>query len=157
VYIDLTFYDELANRFGAKGEFAAPYVLAHEYGHHIQDLIGTEARMRQLQQADQSNANKYSVMLELQADCYAGAWAKGASTTTDAGGQPLFTSITAADIQEAVDTAGTIGDDTIQKQAGQQVNQDKFTHGSSAQRQQWFTQGYSTGDPKQCDTFKGAA
>jgi predicted metalloprotease len=157
VYIDLTFYNELSNRFGASGEFAAPYVLAHEYGHHIQDLVGTEAKMRQLQQRDQANANQYSVMLELQADCYAGVWAKGATGTTDASGQKLFKSITAQDIQEAVDTAASIGDDTIQKKAGQEVDQDKFTHGTSAQRQQWFKQGYNTGEPKQCDTFNGAA
>jgi hypothetical protein len=156
IYIDLTFYNELSNRFGASGEFAAPYVLAHEYGHHIQTLLGTEAKMRQSQERDQANANKYSVMLELQADCYAGSWAKGASATTDKSGNALFTSITDKDIQEAVTTAEAIGDDTIQKKSGGKVNQDQFTHGSSAQRKQWFLQGYNTGDPRQCDTFNGA-
>jgi len=156
VYIDLTFYNELSNRFGASGEFAAPYVLAHEYGHHVQTLTGTSTRVNQKQQADPGNANRYSVMLELQADCYAGAWAKTASSTTDASGVQLFKSITEQDIQEAVETAGAIGDDAIQKRTTGRVNQDKFTHGSSAQRKQWFMQGYNTGDPRQCDTFGGA-
>lgn len=156
VYIDLTFYNELANRFGATGEFAAPYVIAHEYGHHVQNLLGTSGRVQQRQQSDPNNANRYSVMLELQADCYAGSWAKNASTTTDAGGQALFKSITDQDIQEAVDTAAAIGDDAIQKRTTGRINQDKFTHGSSAQRKQWFLQGYNTGDPRRCDTFGGA-
>jgi len=156
VYIDLAFYDELTKQFGAKGEFAQPYVLAHEYGHHAQDLLGTEAAMRRAQQRDPGNANKYSVMLELQADCYAGSWAKHATETTDAGGQPLFKSITQDDIEQAVDTAGKIGDDAIQKKMGGGVDESKFTHGTSQQRQEWFTKGYSTGDPKQCDTFGNA-
>jgi len=149
IYIDLTFYNELANRFGASGEFAAPYVLAHEYGHHVQTLNGTSARVRQ-------GDNAASVRLELQADCLAGAWAKNATQTTDRGGQPLFTSITDADIQEAVETAEAIGDDAISDRANRPVNPDEFTHGSSAQRKQWFLQGYNSGDPKRCDTFNGA-
>jgi predicted metalloprotease len=156
VYIDLTFYTELANRFGAEGEFAAPYVIAHEYGHHVQNLLGTADQVTRAQQRDPGNANRYSVMLELQADCFAGSWAKSATTTTDAGGEALFTSITDADIQQAVETAEAIGDDAIQKKAGGGVNQDSFTHGSSAQRKQWFLRGNQTGDPKQCDTFSGA-
>jgi uncharacterized protein len=156
IYIDLTFYNELSNRFGASGEFAAPYVIAHEYGHHVQTLLGTSDRVNQRQQADPGNANRYSVMLELQADCYAGSWAKNATSTTDAGGQPLFKSITERDIQEAVETAEAIGDDAIQRRTTGRVNQDKFTHGTSAQRKQWFLQGYNAGDPRQCDTFGGA-
>ncbi|GIJ47443.1 membrane protein [Virgisporangium aliadipatigenens] len=156
VYIDLTFYQELSNRFGAQGEFAAPYVIAHEYGHHVQNLLGTSDQVNRAQQRDPNNANRYSVMLELQADCYAGAWAKGASTTKDRDGDTLFKSISEQDIQQAVETAEAIGDDAIQKRAGGRVNQDQFTHGSSAQRKQWFLQGYNTGDPKQCDTFSGA-
>jgi len=156
VYIDLTFYQELSNRFGASGEFAAPYVIAHEYGHHVQNLLGTSDQVNRAQQRDPGNANHYSVMLELQADCYAGAWAKGASTTKDRDGDTLFTSITEQDIQQAVETAEAIGDDAIQKRAGGRVNQDQFTHGSSADRKKWFLQGYNTGDPKQCDTFSGA-
>jgi predicted metalloprotease len=156
VYIDLTFYEVLANELGAKGEFAQPYVLAHEYGHHVQDLLGTEAAMRRSQQRDPGNANKLSVALELQADCFAGAWAKNATGTDTAGGVKIFKSITATDIQEGLDTAATIGDDTLQKRAGGRVNQDAFTHGSSADRQKWFNQGHQTGDPKQCDTFAAA-
>jgi predicted metalloprotease len=156
VYIDLTFYNELANRFGASGEFAQPYVLAHEYGHHVQNVLGVSEAVTRAQQRDPGNANRYSVMLELQADCYAGVWAKNATTTTSAGGQPLFKSITAADIQQALDTAAAIGDDTIQRKAGGQINPDRFTHGTSAQRKQWFTTGYSTGQPKSCDTFGNA-
>lgn len=153
VYIDLSFYDVLAKQLGAPGEFAQPYVLAHEYGHHIQDLLGTEAQMRRSQQRDPRNANKLSVALELQADCYAGAWAKHASSTDNARGQALFTSITEADIQEAVVAAGAIGDDTLQGRSGGQVNEAEFTHGSSRQREQWLKKGFDTGDPKQCDTF----
>jgi len=153
VYIDLTFYTELTNRFGAKGEFAHPYVLAHEYGHHVQDLIGTEAQMERARQRDPGNANRYSVMLELQADCYSGVWAAHATQTTDAAGHPIFTQVTPQDIQDAVNAAGTVGDDTIERKAGQTVNPDTFTHGTSQQREQWFTQGYQSGDPKACNTF----
>ncbi|MFC0003121.1 KPN_02809 family neutral zinc metallopeptidase [Micromonospora siamensis] len=154
VYIDLSFYNELASRFGADGEFAAPYVLAHEYGHHVQDLLGTNAKAGQGQQSGPESA---SVRLELQADCYAGTWAKHATESRDKTGQePLFKSITETDISQAVETAEAIGDDTIQKKSGGQVNPDQFTHGTSAQRKQWFTKGYSTGDPKQCDTFSGS-
>jgi predicted metalloprotease len=157
VYIDLTFYQVLAQELGAPGEFAQPYVLAHEYGHHVQDLLGTETQMRRQQQRDPGSANALSVRLELQADCYAGAWAKNATGTDDAKGQKVFKSLTEADIQQGLDTAGKIGDDTLQKRAGGTVNQDAFTHGSSAQRQQWFGRGYQTGDPKQCDTFAPGA
>lgn len=153
VYIDLTFYRLLADQLGAEGEFAQPYVLAHEYGHHVQDLLGTEAQMRRQQQRDPQSANALSVKLELQADCYAGAWAKNATGTADEGGQKIFKSITDQDIQQAIDTAEKIGDDAIQKRAGRPVNPDEFTHGTSEQRKQWFTKGYSTGDPKSCDTF----
>ncbi len=153
VYIDLSFWNQLASRFGAKGEFAQPYVLAHEYGHHVQDVVGTEAQVRRQMERDPSNANRYSVMLELQADCYAGVWTKHASTTTDASGRPLFTSITQQDINEALAAAAAVGDDAIQKKMGGGVDESQFTHGSSAQRQQWFSKGYSTGDPKACNTF----
>jgi predicted metalloprotease len=153
VYIDLSFYDVLAQQLGARGEFAQPYVLAHEYGHHVQTLLGTEAQMRRQQERDPGNANQLSVKLELQADCYAGAWAKNATGTADAGGQKIFKSISAADIQEGLDTAAAIGDDTIQQKSGGQINESQFTHGTSQQRQQWFGRGYETGDPKSCDTF----
>ncbi|GHJ44804.1 membrane protein [Catellatospora sp. TT07R-123] len=153
VYIDLAFYNELASRFGAKGQFAQAYVLAHEYGHHIQTLTGTEAQVRRAQQRDPSNANRYSVAMELQADCYAGVWANAASKTTDATGAPLFKSVTQQDIDQALEAAAAVGDDAIQQKAGARINQDAFTHGSSEQRQQWFNQGYTSGDPRKCNTF----
>jgi predicted metalloprotease len=157
VYIDLTFYRLLADQLGAPGEFAQPYVLAHEYGHHVQDLVGTEAQMRRDQQRDPSQANRLSVKLELQADCYAGVWAKGATGTKDASGQKIFKSVTSQDIQQGLDTASKIGDDTLQQRSGGTVNPAEFTHGTSAQRQQWFKTGYAAGDPKSCDTFKPGA
>ncbi|WFF00418.1 neutral zinc metallopeptidase [Micromonospora sp. WMMD964] len=151
VYIDLSFYDELASRFGAKGEFAQPYVLAHEYGHHVQNLLGTNAKAGQ---GDQSGPRSASVRLELQADCYAGAWAKNSTESKDKTGQePLFTSITETDIKEALVAAEAIGDDSIQERSGGQVNPDSFTHGTSEQRQRWFRQGFDSGTPKTCDTF----
>jgi predicted metalloprotease len=153
VYIDLSFYQELAQRFGATGAFAQPYVLAHEYGHHIQALLGTEAAMRRAQQRDPGNANRYSVLLELQADCYAGVWARNASQTTDANGQPLFKSLTTDDIKQALDAAAAVGDDNIQRRSGSPINEGAFTHGSSQEREQWTYRGYTTGDPRQCDTF----
>jgi predicted metalloprotease len=157
VYIDLTFYRLLADQLGAPGEFAQPYVLAHEYGHHVQDLLGIEAQMRREQQRDPSEANKLSVKLELQADCFAGVWAKGATGTEDASGQKIFKSITREDIQQGIDTASKIGDDTLQQRSGGTINPAEFTHGTSAQRKQWFTTGYNEGDPKACDTFAAGA
>lgn len=156
VYIDLSFYQVLGQQLGASGEFAQPYVLAHEYGHHVQNLLGTNEQVRRQQQRDPDNANDLSVRLELQADCYAGAWARNATGTADAQGQKIFTSISERDIQEGIDTAEKIGDDAIAKRSDRPVNEDEFTHGSSAQRRDWFTKGYSTGDPKTCDTFSGA-
>ncbi|NUT33911.1 MAG: hypothetical protein HOV79_12645 [Hamadaea sp.] len=153
VYIDLTFYDELSRQFGAPGNFAQAYVLAHEYGHHVQNLLGTEAQVRRAQQRDPANANRYSVAMELQADCYAGVWAKAAVGTTDASGVPIFTSLTTADLQEALTAAAAVGDDTIQQRTQGRINESGFTHGSAADRQKWFSQGYQTGDPRQCNTF----
>ncbi|GAA3946303.1 KPN_02809 family neutral zinc metallopeptidase [Actinoplanes auranticolor] len=157
VYIDLTFYDVLGKQLGAPGEFAQPYVLAHEYGHHVQDLLGTEGAMRREQERNPTGANEQSVKLELQADCYAGAWAKNATGTDDASGQKIFTSITEQDIQEGLDTAAKIGDDYLQQRSGGQVNPAEFTHGTSAQRQEWFKRGFDTGSPKSCDTFAAGA
>ena len=157
VYIDLTFYQLLAKELGAPGEFAQPYVLAHEYGHHVQDLLGTEADMRRQQQRDPSRANALSVKLELQADCYAGVWAKNATGTDDGSGQKIFTSITEQDIQEGLQTASKIGDDTLQQRSGGTINPAEFTHGTSAQRQQWFKKGYDSGSGKNCDTFAAGA
>jgi len=159
VYIDLTFYQLLAKQLGAPGEFAQPYVLAHEYGHHIQDLVGTEAKMRAAQNgASSSEKNLLSVKLELQADCYAGVWAHHATETKSSSGQPIFKSITDQDIQQGLDTAKQIGDDTLQQRAGQQINPAEFTHGTSADRQKWFKAGFDSGDPaKACDTFAAGA
>ncbi|HET8661578.1 MAG TPA: neutral zinc metallopeptidase [Micromonosporaceae bacterium] len=156
IYIDLTFWEQLATQLGARGEFAQPYVLAHEYGHHVQTLLGTEAQVRRAQQRDPANANALSVRMELQADCYSGAWAKNATRTTDAGGQPIFKSITQDDINQALEAAAAVGDDTIQKKSGGPVNEEEFTHGTSAQRQEWFNRGFASGDPKSCDTFGNA-
>ena len=151
VYIDLSFYQDLQTKFGAQGgPFVNAYVLAHEYGHHVQDLLGTTARVK----PGDSGPTSGSVRLELQADCYAGVWTNHATTVPDASGQPLITEITQDDINRALDTAGRIGDDYIQTNLGNgQVNQSQFTHGTSAQRQRWFTAGYRSGDPRICNTF----
>jgi len=153
IYIDVTFWNELANRFGADGEFAQPYVLAHEYGHHVQDLLGTEATVRSQMELDPANQDALSVALELQADCYAGVWAQHAERTTDENGQPIFLEITEADIAQGIEAARAVGDDAIQQKMGGPVIESQFTHGSSAQREEWFTTGYGTGDPNACNTF----
>ena len=145
VYIDLGFYNELQKRFGASGDFAQAYVLAHEIGHHIQHLSGTDAEVRQAQQQNPNAANQLSVMLELQADCYAGVWAN----STQSRGK-----LEEGDVDEALTAAASVGDDRIQQQSGQRVNVDGFTHGSAAQRAEWFRRGFSTGDPLSCDTFR---
>lgn len=151
VYIDLTFYDDLKTEFHVNaGLFVDAYVLAHEYGHHVQDLLGTESKVQQGVTGPKSG----SVRLELQADCYAGVWAKHATTTPGPDGQVLITDISRADINQAVQTAKHIGDDYIQTHlGGGQINKSQFTHGSSAERAKWLTTGYRTGDPKACDTF----
>jgi len=150
VYIDLSFWQQLKTDFGADNSlFTQAYVLAHEYGHHVQDLLGTNARV-----SSAAGATSGSVRLELQADCYAGVWANHASTVAASNGQILITDITQADINNALDTAGKIGDDYIQTHlGGGRVDTSKFTHGSSAQRQKWFTTGFQTGKPAACNTF----
>jgi len=147
VYIDLSFYDELKNRFGAAGDFAQAYVLAHEVGHHVQNLIGTSDKMQQARgRLSEVEYNRLSVMLELQADFYAGLWAHHAQNLKDF-------RLDAGDIDEALTAANAIGDDKLQKQAQGEVVPDAFTHGTSAQRMYWFKKGFETGDFKQGDTF----
>jgi predicted metalloprotease len=150
VYIDLSFFNELRSRFGAKGgPFAEAYVLAHEYGHHVQNLLGTSSRA-----GKGTGPDSGSVRLELQADCYAGVWSNHASTTPAENGKPLISDVSQDDINRALDTASRIGDDYIQRNLGNgRVDQSQFTHGTSAQREKWFTTGYATGDPARCDTF----
>jgi predicted metalloprotease len=149
VYLDLGFFDELARRHNSPGDFAQAYVLAHEIGHHIQDLEGTLDKVQQAKQSWGGNsrkANALQVRVELQADCYAGAWAYHA--------QKKFKMLEPGDIEEALNAASSIGDDTLQKEAGQRVRPDGFTHGSSAQRVSWFKRGFESGDLGQCNTFK---
>jgi len=149
VYIDLSFYQELKDQLGAPGDFAQAYVIAHEVGHHVQNLLGTSEEVQRLQgQSNEVTANKYSVMLELQADCYAGVWAK----RTDAS-QHIIES---GDIEEAMNAAAKIGDDALQKQTQGYVVPDSFTHGTSAQRMKWFNAGLVSGDINSCDTFNAA-
>lgn len=148
IYIDLSFYNELAERFGAPGEFAQAYVIAHEFGHHIQTITGTEQQVRRAQQRDPGRANQYSIAMELQADCYAGVWTKAASSP---GG--LVDTVGEKEIQEALQAAAAVGDDKIQEKTSGQVHPESWTHGSAEQRQQWFFRGYETGNPKSCNTF----
>ena len=151
VYIDLTFFDTLEQQFGAQGGlFVDAYVIAHEYGHHVQNLLGTNQQVT----PGETGPTSGTVRLELQADCYAGAWANHAETVPDDSGAPLIEEITQDDVNRALDAAARIGDDFIQQNlGGGRIDQDAFTHGSSEQRQKWFATGYETGDPGQCDTF----
>jgi uncharacterized protein len=144
VYIDLGFFDELRRRFGASGDFAEAYVLAHELGHHVQHLLGTDAQVRQEQQSRPDIANQLSVRMELQADCFAGIWANSTNKRQ---------LLEAGDIDEALTAASAVGDDRIQQRTTGRINVDDFTHGSAAQRAQWFRRGFESGDPKACDTF----
>lgn len=145
IYLDTSFFNELATRFGAKGDFAQDYVIAHEFGHHIQNLLGTSDQVRnQQQRATAAQGNALSVRLELQADCYAGVWGAANKDRLEPG-----------DIEEGLTAANAIGDDTLQREAQGRVVPDSFTHGSSAQRMKWLKRGLDTGDPNQCDTFSG--
>jgi len=143
-YLDLTFFDDLSARFGAPGDFAAAYVVAHEIGHHLQKITGSDRKVGN----DREGAESGAVRLELQADCYAGVWAHWAQKKG---------LLEAGDAEEALKAANQIGDDTLQKRGRGKVTPDSFTHGTSAQRQRWFTTGLSSGDPKRCDTFAAAS
>jgi hypothetical protein len=146
VYLDLTFFQELEQKFGAPGDFAQAYVIAHEVGHHVQNVTGTAQQVQKLQQRarDAAEANQYSVMLELQADCYAGVWARDAAPRLN---------ITQQDIDEGMRAAAAIGDDTLQRATQGRVVPDAFTHGTSEQRSRWLMTGMNSGDPNACDTF----
>jgi predicted metalloprotease len=146
-YLDTSFFSELSRRFGAPGDFAAAYVIAHEIGHHIQTVTGVSRQVRSAQQRarGRAEANQYQVMMELQADCYAGVWAHRTERQRD--------TLDDGDIEEGLRAAAAIGDDTLQRNAGRRVTPESFTHGTSAQRQYWFTTGFRTGDINQCDTF----
>ncbi|AHM75264.1 KPN_02809 family neutral zinc metallopeptidase [Yersinia hibernica] len=145
VYIDLSFYEDMKNKLGAGGDFAQAYVIAHEVGHHVQHLMGIDTKVRQQQQgASEAQANRLSVKMELQADCFAGVWGKAMEEqqVLDVG-----------DLQEALNAAQAIGDDRLQQQQQGRVVPDSFTHGTSAQRYTWFKRGFDSGDPNSCNTF----
>lgn len=142
IYIDTSFYDELDKQLGAKGDFARYYVIAHEYGHHIQKLTGVETQVRREQQNNPSQQNVLQVKMELQADCYAGVWAGKHKDLIEPG-----------DMEEGLTAASAIGDDTLQQRAGRQVSPESFTHGSSAERMRWLKRGLDTGNEDSCDTF----
>ncbi|CAA9558143.1 MAG: YpfJ protein, zinc metalloprotease superfamily [uncultured Truepera sp.] len=151
IYLNFAFYDALQNQYGASGDFAQAYVIAHEMGHHIQNLLGTATDVRQQQQTNPAQANQLSVALELQADCFAGVW--GGEQTRAQQSSSRVASITQADFQEGITAAAAIGDDALQERATGRVNPEAFTHGSSEQRVSWFSRGFETGDPSACDTF----
>jgi hypothetical protein len=146
VYVDLEFYDELKTKFGASGDFAQAYVIAHELGHHVQHILGTDAKVRRAQQSDPSAANALSVRMELQADCFAGVWGHDTQQRNI---------LEQGDVEEGLNAAASVGDDRIQQRRNGRVNMESFTHGSAAQRASWFKKGFDTGDPRACDTFSG--
>jgi predicted metalloprotease len=146
VYVDMSFYKDLESRFGAPGDFAQGYVVAHEVGHHVQNLVGTAKQVHDMQQrASKAQANELSVRMELQADCFAGVWAKDADQSRQF--------LDPGDLEEGLRAATAIGDDRLQRQAQGRVVPDSFTHGTSEQRSRWFRRGFDTGSPEYCDTF----
>lgn len=151
VYLDLSFWQQMESQLGASAaDFARAYVIAHEYGHHVQTLTGVSEQVQRAQQraAGRAEANQYSVALELQADCYAGVWAANAATVSNGA-----VALEPGDLEEGLRTASAIGDDTLQRRQGGQVVPEGFTHGSSTQRMEWLRRGYQSGDPADCDTF----
>ena len=145
IYFDLGFARQL-EELGVRGDYANIYIMAHEYGHHLQNITGIEQQVRQAQAQDRRNANKYGVKMELQADCFAGAWGRMANDRGNV-------AVTQAEVQQAMEAAQAVGDDRIQASAGQRVNPETWTHGSAAQRQQWYLVGYNSGDINRCNTF----
>ena len=145
VYFDLDFLTQLQDQFGAEGDLAAQYIVAHEYGHHVQNLLGISDDVNRRSQQDPGRANQYSVALELQADCFAGAWARNADERS---------LLEEGDLQEALGAAAAVGDDRIQQQTQGRVNPESWTHGSAEQRVSWFRRGFDTGDPARCTTFQ---
>ena len=150
IYLDFDFFAQLRDQFGARGDFAPAYVIAHEFGHHIQAVIGVSDEVRALQQQNPDQANELSVLMELQADCYAGVWASTLVVGTETGES---VELDQGEIQEAIEAAAAVGDDRIQGQASGQINPETWTHGSAEQRANWTTTGYESGDPGACDTF----
>jgi len=146
IYIDLSFYDDLSKRFGASGDLAQAYVITHELGHHVQHLLGTDADVRDAERRDPSRAKALSVALELQADCYAGVWAHHSQDEQ---------MLEAGEIEQGLTAAAAVGDDRIQRATTGNVDADSFTHGSSQQRASWFRRGFTSGNPKDCNTFTG--
>ena len=147
VYLDLGFFSELAQRFGAPGDFAQAYVVAHEIGHHVQNLMGVLPKVHEAQAGmDEASANALSVLVELQADCFAGVWANHADQTRGV--------IEPGDVDEALGAAAAVGDDRIMRAAGRRASPESFTHGSSEQRVNWFSRGLDSGDPQHCNTFQ---
>lgn len=158
VYIDLSFFDQLASQFGAPGDFAQIYVLAHEVAHHVQNELGISSQVRSEQQANPGAANDFSVRLELQADCLAGVWAYS-TYDNNLDGQASdgdLVGLESGDLEEGLNAAAAVGDDNIQSGSGRNVNPETWTHGSSEQRTSWFRRGFDSGDPNQCDTFSGS-
>ncbi len=153
IYLDFDFFNQLKEQFGARGDFAPAYVIAHEFGHHIQTVIGVSDEVRALQQQNPDQANDLSVLMELQADCFAGVWA---STLTVGTGTGESVELDPGEIQEAIEAAEAVGDDRIQSQVTGQINPETWTHGSAEQRAQWTMTGYDSGDPGACDTFSAA-
>ena len=154
VYLDLEFFEQLATQFGATGDLAPAYVLAHEIGHHVQNLLGTDDQVRALQEQDPARANDLSVRMELQADCFAGVWASTVFVGQLETGEDL--ALDPGEIREALQAAASVGDDRIQETINGRVDPESFTHGTAEQRENWVQTGYDSGNPASCDTFSGA-
>ncbi|MCB0993469.1 MAG: zinc metallopeptidase [Acidimicrobiales bacterium] len=153
VYLDLAFFEEMSRRFGAPGDFAQAYVVSHEIAHHVQNELGISSEVIRLSQQNPGDRNELSVRQELQADCLAGVWAHSVYSYGDVDTTGL--ELTRGDIEEALEAARAVGDDRIQESVTGRIDPEKFTHGTSEQRSEWFTRGLDTGDPEQCDTFSG--